>query len=116
MPLWKDGPCWEDFRGDARPDMPPQNGNMECDLYLTGYDPHFWKSWFPSPCKVNRSGKGVYSGSSSSNNANHGSDSGSNGVGHGSCRSKGVDPGYGTEWLTWHGTHMYGAVTAQATF
>ena len=63
MPLWKDGPCWEDFKGDARPDMPPPDGNMECDVYLTGYDPHFWKNWFPPPCKVNRSCKGVYPGS-----------------------------------------------------
>ena len=102
MPLWKDGPCWEDFRGDARPDMPPPDGNMECDLYLTGYDPHFWKSWFPSPCKVKCSGKGVYPGPDSSKSANHGS------------KVSGVDSGYDTEWLSWHGTHLYGAITAIA--
>ena len=46
IPLWTGGKCWNDFHGDARPDMPPTNGRMvmECDIYLPDYDPSFWSS------------------------------------------------------------------------
>ena len=79
MKLWPDGKCWADFHGDTQPDMPMVIPYQTCDLYLTDYDPHFWKQWFPPP------------------------DDG-----------KGVCPGHGSEWLSWHGTHPYGVFTALA--
>ena len=88
MPLWTGGKCWNDFHGDARPDMPHTSGPMamECDLYLTDYDPSFWTHCFPAWC--------------------HRSASSQDGMG--------VDTGHGSTWLTWRGTHPYEAITAIA--
>ena len=51
-PLWTGGKSWNDFHGDARPDMPDTSGQieMECDLYLTDYEPSFWTHCFPAWC------------------------------------------------------------------
>ena len=95
MPLWDGGRCWEDFCGDARPDMPPPTSEMGvCDLYLTDYDPHFWKQCFPAWC-----------------NQQH--------MNHGPAQARsidgmGVDTGHGSAWLSWRATHVYEVITALA--
>ena len=94
-PLWPGGPSFEDLPGDARPDLPSNDGEHKdrrvvWDLWLTDYNPRFWEHAF-GDCPFTE-GKDLCSGPS--------------------VVEKAADVFPHCSWFRYHGTGLHSAITA----
>ena len=126
--MWPDGPKWKDFLGDAKPDL-PQDDVRSWDFWATDYHPCFWphvfkggEGLYPNPGSSGSGDKGSGKGLSPSQLSppDHPGSSGSGDKGSGKGLSPSQlsppdhDPWMGppSSWLSYHGTNIYGAMTA----
>ena len=110
--VWSGGPKIRDLIGDALPEMPPLTGpddtqHVIYDLHFTNYDPRFWPKLL-KPREDDWLGllRLTGQGSSRSSGVLPGSAAGHPYLGH--------ESDTGSFWLQWHGSHVYGVMSAVA--